>query len=113
MSELQGLQTRIDDLREAGARVIAISPDTPDQNATVAESLGLSFPILSDADLEATSAFRLRHETSSPSAQKVIPRPATYIVGDDGTVKWRDLTENWRVRPQPDDLLAALQATKG
>lgn len=28
--------------------------------------------------------------------------------GRDGVVRWRDLTENYRVRPRPDDVLRAI-----
>ena len=106
MSELQGLQSRIDDLRGAGVRVVAISPDTVEQNAAVVERFGLAFPILSDTKLSTIDSFRLRHVGGSPDGGDV-PRPATYIVGD-GVVQWRDLTDNWRIRPRPDDLIAAL-----
>lgn len=98
-------------MNAVGARVIAISPDSIEQNAGVARDLGISFPILSDIDLKTTDAFRLRHDTKAMSDNEAIPRPATYIYGADGTVEWRSLTDNWRVRPQPDDLLAALAAT--
>jgi peroxiredoxin len=106
MSELQGLQSQIDDFREAGASVVAISPDDVGQNREVTESLGLDFPILSDRGLVATDAFGLRHAGAGPDGSDV-PRPATFIL-QEGRVRWRDLTENFRVRPRPDDLLAAL-----
>ena len=110
MSELQGLQSRITDLQRDHTRVLAVSPDSVEQNAQVVEWLGLDFAILSDSDLAATNAFGLRHPDGSPAGAD-IPRPATYILAD-GVVAWRDLTDNWRIRPRPDDLLAALAALR-
>jgi peroxiredoxin len=107
MSELQGLQSRIEDFRQAGAQIVAISPDDVEQNRQVTEWLGLDFPVLSDRELRATDAFGLRHSGGSPEGGD-IPRPATFIL-EDGMVRWRDLTESWRIRPRPDDLLAALR----
>jgi peroxiredoxin len=107
MSELQGLQSRIAEFQEAGAQVVAISPDSVEQNQQVTEWLGLEFPILSDRELSATDAFGLRHSSASPEGGD-IPRPATYILEGE-VVRWRDLTESWRIRPRPDDLLAALR----
>ena len=106
MSELQGLQRRIADFRSRGVHVVAVSPDTVEQNAQVVEGLGLDFPVLSDSELAATDAFGLRHPDASVYGGDV-PRPATYVLRD-GVVRWRDLTDNWRIRPRPDDLLAAL-----
>jgi peroxiredoxin len=107
MAELQGLQSRIDDFENAGARVVAISPDSVEQNRQVIEWLELDFPILSDAGLAATDAFGVRHDDASPEGGD-IPRPATFIL-EGGAVRWRDLTESWRIRPRPDDLLTALR----
>ncbi len=106
MSELQGLQSRISDFEAQGIQLIAISPDSVEQNRQVAEWLDLDFPILSDSMLTATDAFRLRHADAAPGGGD-LPRPATYII-ESGRIVWRDLTDNWRVRPRPDQLLAAI-----
>ena len=41
-----------------------------------------------------------------------VPRPATFIIRD-GRIVWRDLTENWRIRIQADDLLDAFREVTG
>jgi len=105
MSELQGLQSRMDGFRAAGVRVVAISPDSVDDNRKVVERFGLEFPILSDPRLVATDAFGVRHAEARMDGAD-IPRPATFIA-DDGAVRWRDLTDDYRVRPRPDAVLAA------
>jgi peroxiredoxin len=106
MSALDGLSERIDDFEAAGARVIAVSPDTPTQNRGVVEKLELRFPILSDAQLELTRALGLVHVGGGPESQD-IPRPAVFIL-EDGVIRWRALTENYRIRVRPDPLLAEL-----
>lgn len=111
MSELHGLQTRITDFEKAGARVIAVSPDTPEQSRKVARRFDISYPILSDPDLVLTDALGLRHEGGAPDGGDV-PRPATFIVRD-GRIVWRELTDNWRIRIQAGDLLAAYRELKG
>ena len=86
-----------------------MSPDSEDENLTVARSLGLDFAILSDSELELTKALGLVHEKGGmPPDFKDIPRPAVFIV-QDGTVRWRSLTDNWRVRVRPEPLLDALK----
>jgi peroxiredoxin len=72
----------------------------------MASELELEFRVLSDPELTAIDAFGLRHAGGGPWGD--IARPAAYIVDRRGIVVWRDLTENWRVRPRPDDLLEVL-----
>ena len=113
MSALHGLQARIADFEATGTRIVAISPDSPSQNLEVARKWGLEFPILSDADLEATRALGLVHEKGGmPPDFADIPRPAVFIVKD-GQIRWRALTDNWRVRVRPDPLLEAVARVQG
>ena len=112
MSELQGLQLRASEFEQAGAKLYALSVDSVELNRGVRERLGLSFPILSDPQLAAIDAFGLRHKGGSPFAEPPlspdISRPAIYVI-EDGTVRWRDLTDSYRVRVSPDAVLAALR----
>jgi len=111
MSELHGLQTRITEFEKAGTRVIAVCPDSVELNRGVAERFDLSFPILSDPDLELTSSLGLVHEGGSIDGGNV-PRPATLIIRD-GVIVWKDLTDNWRVRIRAGELLEALHNVLG
>ncbi|HIG42895.1 MAG: redoxin domain-containing protein [bacterium] len=107
MSELQGLQSRINDFRASGFEVIAISPDTPQENSRVARRLKLDYPILSDGDLAVTRALGLVHEKGGMGGHDV-PRPATFLI-ENGVILWQDLTDNWRVRIHADDLLEVVR----
>ena len=111
MSELHGLQTKITEFEEAGARVIAVSPDSVEENRGVAERFDISYPILSDPDLALTDALGLRHADAKPGGGDV-PRPATFII-QEGRIVWRDLTDNWRIRIQAADLLEAFREVTG
>jgi peroxiredoxin len=108
MSELRGLQLRIDDFRAAGSEVIAVSVDPVERNREVAGRLGLEFPLLSDPDLVAIDAFGLRDPGGSPFSDGDVSRPALFVLRD-GVVRWRSLTDNWRVRPRAEDLLVAVR----
>ena len=111
MSELHGLQTRITDFEKTGTRVIAVSPDSVEENKGVADRFDLTFPILSDADLELTKTLGLLHAGASMDGGDV-PRPATLIIRD-GAIVWKDLTDNWRVRIRAGELLEALHRILG
>jgi peroxiredoxin Q/BCP len=113
MSELHGLQTKITEFQEAGATVIAVSPDPVEKNRDVARRFDITYPILSDSDLALTDALGLRHEGAGlESYAPDVPRPATFII-QDGRIVWRDLTDNWRIRIKAEDLLEAFREVTG
>jgi len=78
-----------------------------DDNRRLVEGLGLDFPVLSDSSRTTIAAYGLLHRRAGPGGTD-IARPATLLVGRDGTVHWRHLTENWRVRISPDEVIAAV-----
>lgn len=90
--------------------MLAVSVDTVEQNRTLADRLGLDFPILSDAERTAIAAWGVVHAGGGIGGTD-IARPATFLVEPDGTVSWRSLTENWRVRVRPEHVLGALEST--
>jgi peroxiredoxin len=106
MIELQGLQLSFAEFEKLGVQIVAVSPDPAEKSQGVVDKLGLSFPILSDSELALTRALGLEHEGAGPNSS-TIPRPATFIVRN-GRIVWRNLTENYRIRPKPEELLSAL-----
>ncbi len=86
--------------------MLAVSVDPPDKSAEIAEAYGLSYSVLSDPDLEVIDAYGVRHPDGGIEGH--IARPATFIIGSDGRVAWYDLTENWRIRPRPEEIVARL-----
>lgn len=112
MAELQGLQLSIDAFRQRGIRIAGVVVDSEAQNAAVVRSLGLTYPILSDPDLRAIDAFGLRHRGQGPDGRD-IAYSASVLLDGDGTVRWAAVTDNYRRRPTPADVLAAADATLG
>ena len=111
MSALHGLQANIQKFDDINARIIAISPDLVEENRKVSAKLKLDFPILSDSNLELTNALQLLHIGAGAMKERPdVPRPAVLIVKD-GVIVWRSLTDNYRIRIRPDELLAALEKT--
>jgi peroxiredoxin len=108
MSELQGLQSRISEIHELGAEVLAISIDPPQTNGEVAAKYGLTFPLLSDHAGEAMDRFGLRHEDGGMGEDPIF-RPAVFIVDQEGRILWRRFTDDWRVRVRPEQILEQLR----
>ncbi len=103
------MQTNLPKIREAGAEVVAISADTPETLRKKVQSRGIEFPLLADPELAAIDAYGLRHEGADPFSGGDIARPAVFIIGEDGQILWRHLTDNWRVRVTPETILEQLE----
>ena len=83
--------------------------DPPATNADLAHQARLGYPILSDPELRTIDAYGLRHEHAGPDGADVA-RSASVLIDADGVVRWTFVTTNVRVRPTPDDVIAAVDA---
>jgi hypothetical protein len=86
-----------------GARVFAISADTPPMNAAVSQKLALPFPILSDPDRDRAITPLGFADEKDP---RQISRPGTVIVAPTGEVVYSVTGRDYADRPDEDDLLA-------
>lgn len=104
-TQLSELQARLEEFKQAGVEVVAVSNESVDENRALAERLGLGFRLLSDPALEVIDRFGVRHQREG--RELPISLPATFLLAD-GRVLWRHVSENYRLRPGPSDLLQQL-----
>jgi peroxiredoxin len=124
-TELEEWRELQDEVRERGALMVAISPQTVRHNDFTADRHSLAFPLLSDPGCEVASSFGLTY-TVPVFMQKhyrsilvnipfvngdqswCLPLPATYVIGQDGIVLYAEAYADFRVRPEPRAVLASL-----
>ncbi len=70
---------------------------------------GYTFPLLSDPNTEIIRRYDLLHKGESPGGHD-IARPAEFLVDRNGIVRWRNLTEDLRIRARPEQMLEAARA---
>jgi len=58
---LRALQAELPAINARGAKLVAVSPQTPSNALTLAEKHGLEFPVLSDASQATIAAYGLRY----------------------------------------------------
>src|SRR5205823_3894613 len=110
-------------IRELGASLVAVSPQTPDHSLTTAEQKGLTFPVLSDAGNEVARRYGLVYTLSqtlravSPDLRVYngdesweLPMPGTFVIAPDGTLRLAFVEADWTRRLEPAALLDALRA---
>jgi peroxiredoxin len=100
-SEFRSVQKSLPAFLEAGIRPVAISVDTPVESHRLSQEAGYTFSFLSDPNLTVSRRYDV--------AMGDMARPAEFLLDRDGTVRWRNLTTNYYVRPRPEEILAAAQ----
>jgi peroxiredoxin len=127
--ELRAFQRLLPDIEAAGASLVAISPEKPDDSLSTAEKNSLTFEVLSDVGQKVGRAFRLVYEFSDElkSAYKefgldipakngapsewALPISATYIIDRDGVITYAYTDADYRDRADPIDILTILKRT--
>jgi peroxiredoxin len=109
------------------ARMLAVSPQTPDTSLTMAEKHKLAFPVLSDEGGEVIDSYGLRYEVDAQSRQLleaadvdvakfngrggwILPAPAVFVIDRQGIVRFASVNGDYTQRAEPDEALAALDA---
>lgn len=99
---MAAIATRHREFLAAGARVFAITADSPSQNSFVMTDLALPFPLLSDPDrANAITPLGFADEKDP----RLISRPGTIVVAPGGDECWRYLGRDYADRPHEDLLL--------
>jgi peroxiredoxin len=124
---LRAYQAELGSFRDAGAELIAISPELPKHVAATIEKNDLTFPVLSDINSGFAEALGLRFSLSDvvkplyeqagtelPSrhgdGKWALPITATLIVGQGGIIKFISANPDYRKRLNPEKAVDELNA---
>jgi peroxiredoxin len=124
--QLAAFQSALNDIEAAGATLVAVSPQTPDQSLSFAEQKALEFPVLTDASNEVADAYGLAYTASSVATDTLralgvelssfngddtnrLPAAATFVIGQDGRIRFASVSGDYRWRVGPDEVMAVLR----
>ena len=85
--------------------------DTPEESRDLAAKAHYTFSLLSDRDTAVIRRYDLLHKGAGVTGHD-IARPAEFLIDRTGVVRWRNLTEDLRVRARPEQMLAAARELK-
>ena len=80
-------------------------------SATLRRKASLTFTFLSDPNLEVIRRYGLLHAAAGPDGHD-ISRPAEFLIDRSGIVRWENFTEDVRVRPRAQEMLAVVRAVQ-
>jgi len=104
---LRSFEERLEDFNARHVRVVGISVDPPETSREHRRTMGLTYPLLSDAGLHAIRAYDLVH-AGAGSEGADIARPAEFLIDAAGIVRWAGLTDSIAVRTRPEVVLKAI-----
>jgi len=120
---LRGFQQLLTDFKTAGAQVVAISPQLPDQSLTTQEKNELAFPVLSDVGLNTARAFGIAFElpkalldlyadfdislenSNGVEGARELPMPATFVIRADRIIAYAHVDDDYTRRSEPLEVL--------
>jgi peroxiredoxin len=124
---LRALQQSHAEIAARGARLVAVSPQVPDESLSLSERHALAFDVLSDVGSGTARRYGLAFDLPEDLAAaydrlgfdlqrvngghpRTLPMPATYVVDRAGTIRWAFVDTDYTARAEPSDILAALDA---
>jgi peroxiredoxin len=133
ITELEAWRDLHAEIRRRGAIFVAISPQTTRQNNFTLQQHGLTYPLLSDPGAAVAEKFNiaytipaehrryfqsilinipfnnagLSYHTATEASWR-LPLPAVYLIDRNNTITFAEAHADFRVRPEPADILAAL-----
>ena len=87
---------------------MAISVDSPEESTILCKKARYTYTFLSDPKAEVIRSYDLLHQGAGENGQD-IARPAEFLLDRSGVVRWRNLTEDFRVRATGEDVLKAAE----
>jgi peroxiredoxin len=126
VGQMEAMNLILPQIVEAGATLVAISPQTVKQSFFMHDQHKLRFPLLSDAGNKVARQFGLTYRVPEPQEAVYrrafvnlpftngdesweLPIPATYIVDRDATVLYASANEDYTERPEPAEIMRTLQ----
>lgn len=123
--ELKALQEKLPQIEAKGAKLIAITPETPDNSMSTKQKNKLGFDILTDSNNEVARSLGLVYkmpenlvtlykgfgidlEQNQGVNSYELPMAATYVVNQNGVISYDFIEEDYKLRAEPSEVVAAL-----
>jgi peroxiredoxin len=124
-TELEAWRDVQEEVRKRGAFLVAISPQTARHNDFTADRHSLTYPVLSDPGCQVAASFGLVYTLPAYMQQHYrrilvnipfvngddswsLPLPATFMIGQDGTILFAEANADFRTRPEPQSVLNSI-----
>lgn len=124
---LKKLEDSLSFIKAKGARLIAVTPEKPENIQKTVQKTNASYPIVYDKEMKIMKAYDVAFEVDEPTVARYkradidiaeangqkdkvfLPVPALYIIGKEGTILYRFFEPDYKKRPSVKEILDQLQ----
>ncbi len=116
MAQIREIAAQYQEFAARGAEIFLVSPQPQSHTQDLARRFEVPMRFLTDHDNRAAGRLGIVAEGGLPMGMQVlgydsdVPLPTVFITAPGGKIAYCDLTENYRLRPEPSEFLRALTA---
>lgn len=126
---LSAWREKLGDLKAAGGKFVALTPERPNLAAATREKIGADYEVYSDPRHEAAKAFKVHFAVDDATREKYLgygmdvgqanvsgtwelPAPATFVIDRDGVIRWAFADWDYKKRADPDEVIEAVRQVR-
>jgi len=114
MAQIEEVAAQYQELEKRGVEVLLISPQRVSKSAALAKKMKVNFHFLTDEDNKMARRLKINHDHSLPLGLEILGYdsntvlPTVIITNEKGEIIFLDQTDNYRIRPEPETFLKAI-----
>lgn len=115
MAQIKELAKEYQKIKEQGANLVFVSPQSSKHTKNLAQKFDIPAHFLIDENLKAAETLQLFHKNGTPRGFEVLGYdsdnvlPTLVVLDKNGVIQFVDLTDNYRLRPEPSQYLSLLE----
>ncbi|WP_411827502.1 peroxiredoxin-like family protein [Luteolibacter sp. AS25] len=127
---MAAFQQKLPEIEATGAQLVALTPELPDHSKDTKKENNLEFEVLTDLNHQVADQYGLVFELTPEVAElykpkndlikfngedagaRKLPLAATYVIDQEGIIRWAFLNANYRERAEPSEVVEFLKEMK-
>jgi peroxiredoxin len=116
MAQIKEVAAQYRELEARGIKIYMVSPQSEGHTDSLAKRFDVNMNFLIDENNQAADALQIKAENGLPMGLQALGydsdtvMPTVVMTNDKGVIIFADLTDNYRVRPEPEDFLKVFDA---
>jgi len=116
MAQIKEVAAQYRELEARGIKIYMVSPQSEGRTDSLAKRFDVNMNFLIDENNQAADTLQIKAENGLPMGLQVLGydsdtvMPTVVMTNDKGVIIFADLTDNYRVRPEPEDFLKVFDA---